>query len=79
MLAFVREYEGQTVLVVCNLSRFAQPAELDLSRVRGLHAGGADRRDALPAHHATGPTSCRWAPTCSSGSGWRSRAGEELP
>jgi maltose alpha-D-glucosyltransferase/alpha-amylase len=30
VLAFVREHEGQTVLVVCNLSRFAQPAVLDL-------------------------------------------------
>ncbi|MCP3142130.1 maltose alpha-D-glucosyltransferase [Pyxidicoccus xibeiensis] len=30
VLAFMREYEGQTVLVVCNLSRFAQPAVLDL-------------------------------------------------
>ncbi|AKQ66343.1 Trehalose synthase [Myxococcus hansupus] len=30
VLAFVREWEGQTVLVVCNLSRFAQPAVLDL-------------------------------------------------
>ena len=31
VLAFVREYQNQTVLVVCNLSRHAQPAELDLS------------------------------------------------
>jgi len=31
VLAFVREYQDQTVLVVCNLSRHAQPAELDLS------------------------------------------------
>jgi maltose alpha-D-glucosyltransferase/alpha-amylase len=30
VLSFVREYEGQTVMVVCNLSRFAQPAVLDL-------------------------------------------------
>jgi maltose alpha-D-glucosyltransferase/alpha-amylase len=30
VLSFVREYEGQTVMVVCNLSRYAQPAVLDL-------------------------------------------------
>ncbi|HYO54021.1 maltose alpha-D-glucosyltransferase [Archangium sp.] len=30
VLAFTREYEGQTILIVCNLSRFAQPAVLDL-------------------------------------------------
>jgi maltose alpha-D-glucosyltransferase/alpha-amylase len=31
ILAFVRTHEEQTMLVVCNLSRFAQPVELDLS------------------------------------------------
>ncbi|ATB39783.1 trehalose synthase [Cystobacter fuscus] len=30
VLAFMREYEGQAILIVCNLSRFAQPAVLDL-------------------------------------------------
>ncbi|WNG36874.1 maltose alpha-D-glucosyltransferase [Archangium minus] len=30
VLAFTREYEGQTILIVCNLSRFAQPAVIDL-------------------------------------------------
>jgi maltose alpha-D-glucosyltransferase/alpha-amylase len=30
VIAYLREYEGQTVLVVNNLSAFAQPAELDL-------------------------------------------------
>ncbi|QRK06370.1 maltose alpha-D-glucosyltransferase [Archangium violaceum] len=30
VLAFVREYEGQTILIICNLSRFAQPAVIDL-------------------------------------------------
>ncbi|MBN8227793.1 maltose alpha-D-glucosyltransferase [Corallococcus macrosporus] len=35
VLAFVREWEGQTVLVVCNLSRFAQPGVLDLREFAG--------------------------------------------
>ncbi|HZH74520.1 MAG TPA: maltose alpha-D-glucosyltransferase [Archangium sp.] len=35
VLAFTREYEGQTILIVCNLSRFAQPAVLDLREYEG--------------------------------------------
>jgi maltose alpha-D-glucosyltransferase/alpha-amylase len=35
VLAFMREYEGQTILIVCNLSRFAQPAVLDLRDFEG--------------------------------------------
>ncbi|NOK02321.1 MULTISPECIES: maltose alpha-D-glucosyltransferase [Myxococcus] len=35
VLAFIREWEGQTVLVVCNLSRFAQPAVLDMCEWEG--------------------------------------------
>ncbi|MFL6311481.1 MAG: maltose alpha-D-glucosyltransferase [Terriglobales bacterium] len=34
ILAFVREFEGEKILVVANLSRFTQCAELDLSRHR---------------------------------------------
>ena len=34
-LVYTREYEGQHVLIVNNLSRFAQPCELDLSRYDG--------------------------------------------
>ncbi len=35
VLAFVREWEGTRVLVACNLSRYSQPAELDLSAFAG--------------------------------------------
>lgn len=35
ILAFVRRYEDQAILVVANLSRFAQPVELDLSAYAG--------------------------------------------
>jgi maltose alpha-D-glucosyltransferase/alpha-amylase len=35
VLAFLREYENEVVLVVINLSRFAQVAELDLSEFAG--------------------------------------------
>jgi maltose alpha-D-glucosyltransferase/alpha-amylase len=36
VLAYVRAYEDQVILVVANLSRFVQAAELDLSAYRGL-------------------------------------------
>jgi maltose alpha-D-glucosyltransferase/alpha-amylase len=35
VLAFTRTHEGETMLVVCNLSRFSQPAELDLNAFVG--------------------------------------------
>jgi maltose alpha-D-glucosyltransferase/alpha-amylase len=35
IFAFVREYDGDTILCVFNLSRFAQPVELDLSDFDG--------------------------------------------
>ncbi len=37
ILAFTREYKNETILVVINLSRFSQVAELDLSRYAGYH------------------------------------------
>src|SRR5262249_18551243 len=36
ILAFVRNYEDETVLCVANLARTVQPAELDLSAFKGL-------------------------------------------
>ncbi len=36
VLAFVRRYEGEVILVVANLSRFVQCAELDLSAYKGV-------------------------------------------
>jgi maltose alpha-D-glucosyltransferase/alpha-amylase len=35
VLAFVREYEGETVLVIANLSRFVQCTRLNLERFKG--------------------------------------------
>ncbi|TCJ20768.1 maltose alpha-D-glucosyltransferase [Rubrobacter taiwanensis] len=35
ILAYLREYEDESILCVANLSRSAQPVELDLSRFRG--------------------------------------------
>jgi maltose alpha-D-glucosyltransferase/alpha-amylase len=36
VLAYVRRFDGETVLCVANLSRFAQPVELDLAAFEGL-------------------------------------------
>jgi maltose alpha-D-glucosyltransferase/alpha-amylase len=35
VVAYLRQFAGETVLVVNNLSRFAQPADLDLSAFAG--------------------------------------------
>jgi len=35
VLAFLRQFEGETILVIANLSRFSQAVELDLSRFAG--------------------------------------------
>src|SRR5260370_28534536 len=38
VLAYLRQYQGQQVLCVANLSRFAQPVDLDLSKLEGMVA-----------------------------------------
>lgn len=35
ILAFIRRYKGEILMVIANLSRFVQPAELDLSEFKG--------------------------------------------
>ncbi len=35
ILAYIRSYEGDQVLCIANLSRFAQPVDLDLSKLEG--------------------------------------------
>jgi maltose alpha-D-glucosyltransferase / alpha-amylase len=36
ILAYLRSYDGEQVLCVANLSRFAQPVDLDLAKLEGL-------------------------------------------
>ena len=36
VLGYVRQYDGETVLCVANLSRFAQPVQFDLSEMEGM-------------------------------------------
>jgi maltose alpha-D-glucosyltransferase / alpha-amylase len=48
VLAFVREYEDEKILVVANLSRFVQAAELDLSQYQGMTPVEMVGRGAFP-------------------------------
>ncbi len=49
VLAFLRRHEDETILVVVNLSRFAQPVELDLSRFSGCAPMEVFSRNLFPA------------------------------
>jgi maltose alpha-D-glucosyltransferase / alpha-amylase len=49
VLAFLRRYEDETILVVVNLSRFSQPAEIDLSRFAGCVPREVFSRNRFPA------------------------------
>lgn len=66
VLAYLREYDGEMVLVVANLSRFVQSAELDLSlyagsRVVELFGGGEfPRLRTGPTTFTLGPHGFYW-------------------
>ncbi len=66
VLAFVRKYEDETILVIANLSRFVQAVELDLSEYRGyspLEMFGHNEFPAigeLPYFVTLGPHSFYW-------------------
>ncbi|HZF64599.1 MAG TPA: maltose alpha-D-glucosyltransferase [Chitinophagaceae bacterium] len=48
ILAFTRTYQDETILVVANLSKFAQPAEIDLRNFNGYTPVEAFSRNAFP-------------------------------
>jgi maltose alpha-D-glucosyltransferase/alpha-amylase len=66
VLAFLRRTEDETVLVVVNLSRFSQAAELDLSKFSGCMPVEVFSRNPFPAIKKSpylltlGPHSCYW-------------------
>jgi maltose alpha-D-glucosyltransferase/alpha-amylase len=66
VLAFLRKYENETILVVANLSRFSQYVELDLSAYRGTTPvelyGGTEfpRIGDLPYLLTLGPYGFQW-------------------
>ena len=49
VLAFTRTYEDQTMLIICNLSRFAQPVELELADYKGYVPVELLSRNRFPA------------------------------
>ncbi|MDP1798589.1 MAG: maltose alpha-D-glucosyltransferase, partial [Planctomycetaceae bacterium] len=66
VLAFIRRFEGEVILVVANLSRFVQCAELDLSAFKGvtpIELFGQTRFPAigeLPYFLTLGPSTFYW-------------------
>ena len=48
MLVFLRQYEDELILVVINLSRFSQVAELDLSKYKGSFLEEAFSQNKFP-------------------------------
>ncbi|HEX8698651.1 MAG TPA: maltose alpha-D-glucosyltransferase [Myxococcaceae bacterium] len=66
VLAFMREWEGQKILIVCNLSRFAQPVVLDLRDWEGyvpvelMGETAFPRISSLPYQLSMGPYMFLW-------------------
>ena len=52
VLAFIREYEEERILIVANLSRYAQAVQLDLGDMQGVDAGRDVRTDAVSDRRA---------------------------
>jgi maltose alpha-D-glucosyltransferase/alpha-amylase len=66
ILAFVRSYESEHLLVVANLSRFAQGCEMDLSKFQGMIPQELFGKTLFPAiadkpyFLSLGPHACYW-------------------
>jgi maltose alpha-D-glucosyltransferase/alpha-amylase len=66
VVAFIRKYEDETILVVANLSRFTQCFELDLNAFRGMHPVEIFGRTKFPPitdrpyFHSLGPHAFNW-------------------
>jgi maltose alpha-D-glucosyltransferase/alpha-amylase len=61
VLAFLRTYESETILVIVNLSRFAQPVEIDLSAFAGRRPVEVFSQNKFPTIR-NGPTLFTLAP-----------------
>jgi maltose alpha-D-glucosyltransferase/alpha-amylase len=55
VLAFTRTYEDETLLIVVNLSKYAQPAEIDLKKFRNYIPQEAFSKNAFPAIKENSP------------------------
>ncbi|MFH0903260.1 MAG: maltose alpha-D-glucosyltransferase [Pseudomonadota bacterium] len=86
ILAFLRRYQDQTLLVIANLSRFVEYVELDLSRFKGTAPIELFSRRPFPAVAATpylftlGPHTFYWfaleSPDCARHEESRANAGD---
>jgi maltose alpha-D-glucosyltransferase/alpha-amylase len=54
VLAFTRTYDDETLLIVVNLSKYSQPAEIDLTDYKGFTPVEAFSRNSFPAVPETG-------------------------
>ena len=85
ILAFVRRYQDERILVVANLSRFVQHAHLDLSPYRGLRPVELFGRVAFPEvgdqpyFFTLGPHSFYWFSLEPREAGLAARTGEPQP
>jgi maltose alpha-D-glucosyltransferase / alpha-amylase len=55
ILAFTRTYEDETILVLANLSRYTQPAELDLDEYKGYLPVDVFSKNRFPVIHEDSP------------------------
>jgi maltose alpha-D-glucosyltransferase/alpha-amylase len=67
VLAFIRKYEEETVLVIANLSRYSQPVELDLDAFEGFNPVEVFSKNAYPKvktgtpyFFSLAPYDCQW-------------------
>jgi maltose alpha-D-glucosyltransferase/alpha-amylase len=85
VLAYIRRYRDEVVLVVANLSRFVQYLELDLSQFRGMvpiEMFGQTRFPAigeLPYFLTMGPHGFYWLLLAQAAGGGARTAGDNLP
>jgi len=62
ILAFTRTYEDETLLIVANLSKYAQPAEIELKEFKGYIPVETFSRNKFPAISETSPYFLTMAP-----------------
>ncbi|HYD22197.1 MAG TPA: maltose alpha-D-glucosyltransferase [Flavipsychrobacter sp.] len=67
VLAFTRSYDDETMLIICNLSRYVQPVELELDSYRGYQPVEVFSRNKFPTikedapyFFTLGPHDCQW-------------------
>ena len=67
VLAFTRSYDDETMLIICNLSRYVQPVELELDSYKGYQPVEVFSKNKFPTikedspyFFTLGPHDCQW-------------------